>query len=60
MIRQMIAGAKKGDEIITPSGLHGKIMEVKDDVVMLQAANNVTLKLERSAIQKIKGYQKAK
>jgi|APSaa5957512576_1039674.scaffolds.fasta_scaffold203352_1 preprotein translocase subunit YajC len=56
-LRKMISDAKRGDEVITNSGLHGKIIEVKDDIIMFQAANNVTLKMERSAIQRIKGYQ---
>lgn len=55
-IRKMIADAKKGDEIVTNSGLHGKIIEVKDDFIMLQAANNVALKMDRSCILKIKNY----
>ncbi|MBU1917308.1 preprotein translocase subunit YajC [bacterium] len=57
-MRQMIADAKKGDEVITNSGLHGKIVELKDNnVVMLQVANNVVMKFERSSIQHIKGYE---
>lgn len=55
-IRKMIADAKKGDEIVTNSGLHGKIIEVKDDFIMLQAANNVAFKMERNCILKIKNY----
>jgi preprotein translocase subunit YajC len=57
-MRQMIADVKRGDEVITNSGLHGKIVELKDNnVVMIQVANNVVMKFERSSIQHIKGYE---
>lgn len=56
LIRKMIADVKRGDEVITGSGIHGKVTEVQDSVILLQAAQNVTLKVERSAIQKVKGY----
>ncbi|MCP5464527.1 MAG: preprotein translocase subunit YajC [Deltaproteobacteria bacterium] len=56
-LKKMIADAKRGDEIITTSGLHGRIVETKEEFVMVQVANNVTLKFDRSAIQSIKGYE---
>ena len=40
----------KGDKVVTIGGLHGKIAEVKDNVVIVEVANNVQLKIEKSAI----------
>lgn len=40
----------KGDKIVTIGGLHGKINEVKDDVVIIEIAPNVTVKAEKSAV----------
>ena len=60
-LKQMIADAKRGDEVITASGMHGKIAELKEDnSVMLQVANNVVIKIEKSSIQFIKGYEQKK
>lgn len=57
MLKQMIADAKRGDEVLLNGGLHGKITELKDDnTVMVQVANNVVMKFDRNSIQNIKGY----
>lgn len=48
--QKMIAALKRGDEIISNSGLYGKIMELAETTVMLQIANNVIVKMDRSQI----------
>lgn len=60
--RQMIADAKRGDEITTNGGIFGTVTEVANDHVMLEVAKNVVIKLDKSCIQSIKGYgvEKAK
>lgn len=40
----------KGQEVVTISGLHGKIKEVKEATVLLEIANNVVVELEKSSI----------
>jgi preprotein translocase subunit YajC len=40
----------KGDKVTTIGGLHGKVTEVKDNVVMLEVAPNVIFKVEKSAV----------
>lgn len=54
--RQMVADAKRGDEVITSSGILGKIVDVLPEAVKLQIADGVTIQLEKSHIQNIKGY----
>lgn len=55
--RQMVAKARGGDEIVTTSGLHGKIVSVDgDNAVNVQIAKDVVVKMERSHIDAIKGY----
>lgn len=54
--RQMVADAKRGDEVVTSSGILGKIVDVQADAVKLQIADGVTIQLEKSHIQNIKGY----
>lgn len=53
---QMLNDLKRGDEVVTNGGIYGKIVEIKDDgIVMLQVANNVTLKFDRNQIGLVSG-----
>ena len=42
----------KGSKIITIGGVHGKIIEVNDDVVTIEVEGGNRLKLEKAAIAK--------
>lgn len=59
-IKQMIADAKRGDEVVLTSGLYGTIAEIQDGTILVQASNNVKLKFDKSAIQKVLGYGEKK
>jgi preprotein translocase subunit YajC len=48
--RKMIDELKEGDNVVTLSGIHGTIKKLKDDTVMLQIADNVRVKINRSSI----------
>ena len=48
--KKMTADLQKGDEVVTQGGVVGKITEVGDDFVSLQIADNVDIKLQRSAV----------
>jgi preprotein translocase subunit YajC len=50
---ETIKGAKTGDKIITSSGIHGLITNVKDTTVIVKVADNVKLEIEKSHIEKI-------
>jgi preprotein translocase subunit YajC len=41
---------QKGQKIVTIGGLHGKIVELQETTVTVEAAENVRLKFERTAI----------
>ncbi len=45
---------KEGANVITNGGIHGIVKKVKDDIVTLQIADNVRIKINRSSIGKIK------
>ena len=49
----MLAELKKGDEIMTSSGLYAKVITVQEEVVVLQVAEGVRAKYSRSAIQSV-------
>ena len=48
--RELIASLEDGDEVVTGSGIHGVIVEVEDNVVWLEVAPDVELKVSRDAV----------
>ena len=48
---KLISEVKKGSRIVTTSGIHGKILEVADNYIILESENS-RLKLEKSGISK--------
>jgi preprotein translocase subunit YajC len=47
---QMLKALKNGDKVITNGGIYGTIVGLEDDTVQLRVAEQVKLKLSRSAI----------
>ncbi len=49
----------KGDKVVTIGGVHGKITEVQDKTFTLEIADNVRIKIEKSAVsaEATKQYQ---
>tara|TARA_B100001758_G_C18310278_1_gene557441 strand:+ start:750 stop:1046 length:297 start_codon:yes stop_codon:yes gene_type:complete len=41
---------KKGDKIITVGGLHAKIVDVKEETLIIDVYGGTTLKIEKSAV----------
>ena len=48
--RELIAKLAKGDEVITNGGMAGRVAEIGDSFITLEVADNVRIKLQRSAI----------
>lgn len=46
----MLSNLAKADEVVTNGGLHGKIVGVDKDIVVLTVAENVKVEVSRSAI----------
>ncbi len=42
----------KGDRVLTSGGIYGKVNDVKDSTVTLEIADNVIVKVDKSAIVK--------
>ena len=47
--KNFIEGMKRGDKVITKSGMHGRIVELTDDTCVLETLSG-KIKFERSAI----------
>ncbi|MCQ2216128.1 MAG: preprotein translocase subunit YajC [Bacteroidales bacterium] len=41
---------KKGDQVMTTGGIYGKISEVKEDVIVVEVAEGVKMRFDKSAI----------
>ncbi|HEX7190808.1 MAG TPA: preprotein translocase subunit YajC [Thermoanaerobaculia bacterium] len=50
---QLLSSLKKGDRIVTNGGIYGTIQGVEADVVYLKIAENVKIKVARSAVASI-------
>jgi preprotein translocase subunit YajC len=46
----MLSSLKKGDRVVTTGGIHGTIQGVEAEVVYLKIAENVKIKVSRSAV----------
>jgi len=49
-LRKYREALKKGDKVITTGGIYGRVAEIKDDHVMMEIADNVKIKIDKSAI----------
>lgn len=48
--KKFIEEIKKGDDVVTIGGLHGKVYSVEGDVVFLELDRGLKVKVEKSAI----------
>lgn len=52
--RALLDSLKKGENVITAGGVHGKIVSVDDSLVNLEIANGVVIKISKSYIATVK------
>jgi preprotein translocase subunit YajC len=57
-VAQMLKELKTGDKVITNGGIYGTITGLEDDAVQLRIAEQVKVKISRSAIAGIQPDQK--
>lgn len=48
--KNLVSNLAKGDEIITSGGVAGRITNVTDDFIVLEVADNVTIKVQKNAV----------
>ncbi|MFA7554400.1 MAG: preprotein translocase subunit YajC [Spongiibacteraceae bacterium] len=49
----LISNLSKGDEVVTNSGIMGKISKIDDNYLVLQVTDNVELKFQKSAVNAV-------
>lgn len=50
---RLVASLKTGDRVVTASGIHGLISNVKDKTVIVKVADNVKLEMEKTAVTNV-------
>ena len=48
--QKMLGNLNKNDEVVTSSGIHGTIVNVKDKTVILRIDDNVKIEIEKNSI----------
>ena len=51
--KALLEALKKGDQVITAGGMHGKISAVEDNIVTIEVANNVNIKFNKAHVAAI-------
>jgi preprotein translocase subunit YajC len=51
----MLAALKKGDKVVTASGIWGSITNMGKDTVTLQIADNTKIKIQKEHIARLRG-----
>jgi len=52
--KALLDALKKGDNVITAGGVHGKVTSVDDTIVTLEIATGVNIKITKSYIASVK------
>jgi preprotein translocase subunit YajC len=53
--QEMLTSLKKGDRVVTSGGIYGTVQGVEPEVIYLKIADNVRVKVARSAITGVLG-----
>ena len=57
--QSMIDAMKKGDKVMTSSGIYGSVAQIQEEIVTLQVADGVRMRFNRAAIQSVLEDEKA-
>lgn len=49
---ELLASLKKGDEVVTKSGMHGRIHEVQGELLIVEVADRVRITFDRAAVSR--------
>jgi preprotein translocase subunit YajC len=53
MHKQMLSAIKKGDKVVSSGGLHGVVTGIADDVVTIEIAPKIRVKISRGSVSGI-------
>ena len=50
----LLGNLKKGDEVITASGIHGKVHGIAENIATIEIAENVRIKMDKQQVAVVK------
>jgi preprotein translocase subunit YajC len=56
-LQTLVGNLKKGDRVVTNGGLYGTVAAVEEKTVLLKVADNVKVKVAKSAISGLEGQE---
>ena len=51
-IKQFRDSLQKGDKIVTTGGIYGKVNDIKDNIIVMEIAPNIIIKVDKSSVVK--------
>ena len=45
-------GLSKGDKIVTTGGIYGKVLDIKEQTITMEIADNVRIRIDKNAVLK--------
>jgi len=57
--QKMLNNLNKNDEVVTSSGIHGTIVNIKDKTVILRIDDNVKIEIEKNCITHVNPVRKS-
>ena len=58
--QKLVDSLKSGDQVLMSNGIYGTIMDVKDKTLLIKVADNVKIKVQRSAVAQVLSGEKEK
>ena len=50
--KDLMSSLARGDEVVTAGGFHGRIKDIRDDVIVITIASGVDVKVSKSSVSK--------
>jgi len=50
--QELMSSLQRGDEVVTVGGFHGRIKDIREDVIIVTIASGVDVKVNKSAVSK--------
>lgn len=49
-IRKFREGIQVGNTVVTAGGIYGKVRKIKEDIIVLEISNNVTIDIDKNSV----------
>ena len=50
--QELMSSLTRGDEVVTAGGFHGRIKDIRDDVIVITIASGIDVKVSKSSVSK--------